>query len=1200
MAQYGFSHLHLHTEYSLLDGACRIGKLVDRAVELGQPAVAMTDHGVMYGTIDFYKACQKAGIKPIIGCEVYFVTGSRFDHDAATGQRNIHHLVLLAATNEGYTNLLRVVSAGHLEGYYYKPRVDLEVLAAHPEGLICMTACQAGVVASRILAGDQLGARQHLDQLRDIYGPENVYLELMQHGLEGQDEIIEGKLQLARETGTKVIATNDCHYVMPEDAQTHDVLLAIQTQSLLSDPKRMRFGANKFYMTSEEEMLALFPQCPEAVVNTAEIVERCNVELTLGHLNFPHFDVPEGHTLESYLRELCEQGIVPRYGSRRPDVVERMNYELGVIAHCQYSGYFLIVADYVRAARKMGMMTGPGRGSAAGSLVSYLLGICDIDPIRYSLLFERMLNPERASPPDIDLDFPDDRREEVLDYVREKYGRDRVAQIVTFNTMGAKQAVRDVGRVMDVPLARVDELAKAIPEGKDPDEKPWTLVSAAKNAPELKALIAADPELAQVVDYASKLEGISRHASVHAAAVVIADQPLIDVVPLKCDKGAVIAQFSMKPAEAAGLVKMDFLGLKTLTVLTSCLRLIRRNRGLDVDLYSLPLDDTSTYEMICRGETMAVFQLESEGMRNMLRQLHPDRFEHIIAAVALYRPGPMDYVPEFCAGRHGQEVKYLDERLRPILEETYGVILYQEQVMQIASALAGFSMPQAEIVMRAMSKKNFAKMQEVKPAFVQGCLDNGISEGTIAELWNRMETFCKYAFNKSHSTGYALIAYWTAYLKANYPAEFLAGHLTSVMDNTDDVARYVLECGRLDLKVRPPNVNLSDVGFSVRGTDVIFGLAAIKGFGQSAAAAIVKEREEHGPFGGLTDLCRRVAPLGVPKAAIKVLAQAGALSDLGERNALLAGLDSCYASAQKQQADAARGQNALFDEVDEALAETDALPKVPPMPDDEALQLEKELLGLYVSDHPLLRAQEKLLKCCTAMVEDLGQFADKSTLLVGGMITEAKTHTTRKGDTMMFFTLSGLSGSVEVTLFPRGYQKYGELVKKDELVVLEATVEYKAGYGKKNDYSNGGEEDEASAPERPEVKLLCDRVTPLAKARSASAKRREEADRAIAVPAEAPEQEEPAPPPAPVVRGPWICVEMLPEELSVAGLRQLQQTLGQHQGPQPVALIFGTNGSKRVVELGNAIRVEPTSELMYALSLVPGVGPVTENDYLAR
>lgn len=1191
MAQYGFSHLHLHTEYSLLDGACRIGKLVERAVALGQPAVAMTDHGVMYGAIDFYQACKKAGIKPIIGCEVYFVPGSRFDRDAAMGQKNIHHLVLLAATNEGYKNLLRVVSAGHLEGYYYKPRIDIEVLAANAEGLICMSACQGGVVATRILAGDMLGARQHLDQLRDIYGPENVYLELMQHGLEGQDDIIAGKLQLAHDTGTKVVATNDCHYVLPEDAETHDVLLAIQTQALLSDPKRMRFGADKFYMTSEEEMLALFPQCPEAIINTAEVAERCNVELTLGELNLPKFDVPEGETLASALRKLCYSHVEERFGSLREDVVKRLDYELEVIEQCNYSGYFLIVSDFIAEAKRRGMQVGPGRGSATGSVVSYLTGITEVDPIAHGLIFERMLNPERVSPPDIDLDFPDDRREEIIEYVREKYGRENVAQVCTFNTMGAKQAVRDVGRVMDVELNKINDLAKAIPEGKGS-----TLAKAMKESPDVIAMTKADPELAKVVEYASKLEGISRHSSVHAAAVVISDRNLTDVVPLKSDKGAVITQYSMNPVVDVGLVKMDFLGLKTLTIINHAVKAIKRNHGLDVDVLKIPRDDEKTYELLARGDTMAVFQLESEGMRNLLRELRPNKFEHVIALVALYRPGPMDSAPEFCAGRHGAEVKYLHPILQPILEETYGVILYQEQVMKVASDLAGFSMPQAEIIMRAMAKKQEKKMLEMKPQFFAGCKNNGVPEEAVQQVWDRMVTFSNYGFNKSHSAAYGLVAYWTAYLKANYPAEFLAAQLTSVMDNTDDVARYVLECGRLEIKVRPPNVNLSDAAFTVKHGDVIFGLAAIKGFGQSAAASIGEEREAGGPFASLNDFCRRMAS-SVAKAAIKTLAQAGALTDLGERNALVAGLDGCFASAQKTQADAARGQNALFDDVDEGTAEVDTLPKVPAMGDEEALQLEKELLGLYVSDHPLLRAQEKMLKCCTAMVEDLGQYADKSTLLVGGMITEAKTHQTKKGDTMMFFTLSGLSGSVEVTLFPRGYQKYGEFVKKDELVVLEATVEYKTSYSKRGN-NNGDSEDGEAPEERPEVKLLCERVTPLAKARTASVKRREEADKAITAPVEAAVVEEEAPPPVPVVRGPWICVEMHPEELSVRGLRHLQQVLSQHRGRQPVALIFGNNGDKRLVELGEDIRVEPTGELMNALRLVAGVGYIYEDDYL--
>lgn len=1193
MAQYGFSHLHLHTEYSLLDGACRLDRLVERCQALEMPAVAMTDHGVMYGAVDFYQACRKGGIKPIIGCEVYYTNGSRHDRDASLGQAGNHHLVLLAATNEGYRNLLRVVSAAHLEGFYYKPRTDLELLAANSEGLICLTACQAGLVSSRIMDNDMFGARQHLDQLREVYGPENVYIELMEHGLPGQAEINEGLLSLASQAGAKLVATNDCHYVAPEDASWHDVLLCIQTQATLNDPKRLRFGADKFYLRSEEEMLALFPQAPEAIINVAEVVERCNVELKLGELNLPKFDVPEGYTLASYLRELCTSRIVERYGSMREDVLRRLDYELDVIEQCHYSGYFLIVSDFIAEAKRRGMQVGPGRGSATGSVVSYLSGITEVDPIAHDLIFERMLNPERVSPPDIDLDFPDDRREEIIEYVREKYGRENVAQVCTFNTMGAKQAVRDVGRVLDVDLQRINDLAKAIPEGRG-----WTLAKAMQEAPDVKTMVETDPEIATVVDFASKLEGISRHSSVHAAAVVIADKPLTDVVPLKSDKGAVITQYSMGPVVDVGLVKMDFLGLKTLTIINDCVQAVRRNHGVDIDVLQIPRDDEKTYDLLARGDTLAVFQLESEGMRGLLRELRPHRFEHVIALVALYRPGPMDSAPEFCAGRHGAEVKYLDPKLKPILEETYGVILYQEQVMKVASDLAGFSMPQAEIIMRSMAKKQEEKMLQMKPLFFEGCQNNGVSLEAVQQIWDRMVTFSNYGFNKSHSAAYGLVAYWTAYLKANYPAEFLAAQLTSVMDHTEDIARYVLECGRMDLPVRPPNVNASQAGFAVADGAVVFGLGAIKNFGRNAALQIVEERERDGRFTSLNDFCRRMVPLNVAKAAIKTLIQAGALSELGERNALQAALDTCYATAQKHQADAARGQNALFDGLDDGGTDAalETLPKVPPMPDEEALQLEKELLGLYISDHPLRRAQEKLLKCCTACVEDLPQFLDKTTLLVGGMITEAKTHQTRKGDTMMFFTLSGLSASVEVTLFPKGYQKYGELIKKDELVIIEATVEYKAGYSKRNGNSTG-EDDEEHAEEQPEVKLLCERVTPLAKARAASNKRRQDAEAALGKSAD-PVEEEPATEIRRVPRGPWVRVELSLNELSRDVLPQVQKALRDHPGRERVALVFRGATDQRLVELGDTVRVESGPDLRAALQCLPAVVNVCETDHL--
>jgi DNA polymerase-3 subunit alpha len=1194
MSQYGFSHLHVHTEYSLLDGACRIDNLVKRAAELGMPGLAMTDHGVMFGAIDFYKACNKAGIKPLLGCEVYFTSGSRFDRDSSQGQSNTSHLVLLAETNEGYTNLLRLVSAGFTEGFYYKPRVDLELLAQNSRGLIALSACQAGVIASRIEAGDHAGARQHLEQLREVFGPENVYLELMEHGLEGQKEINSGVIRLADQSGAKLVATNDTHYVMPDEAALHDVLLCIQTNATLAEEKRLRFGADQFYLKSEEEMLALFPHVPEALANTAEIVERCNVSLTLGQLNLPQFDVPAGHTLGSYLRELCLARVEERYGSQREDVLQRLDYELDVIEKCNYSGYFLVVGDFIAEAKRRGILVGPGRGSATGSVVSYLLGIVEVDPIRYGLIFERMLNPERASPPDIDLDFPDDRREEIIDYVREKYGRDKVAQVITFNTMGSKAAVRDVGRVMGVPLERINGLCKVIPTVKD-----WTLQKIGEVS-EAQALLGQDQELQQVVDYAGRLEGMARHASVHAAAVVIAHKPLTEVVPLKTEKnGAVITQYAMKQVEDVGLVKMDFLALKTLNIIKDCLEAVRRNYGVDIDLLQMPLDDKPTYELLSRGETRAVFQLESEGMRKLLLDLQPHRFEQVIALVALYRPGPMSSAPDFCRGRHGGEVNYLHPLLKPILEETYGVILYQEQVMRVASELAGFSMPQAEIIMRAMAKKVEGKMLEMKPQFIQGCVANGVEESIAYEIFSRMETFANYGFNKSHSAAYGLVAYWTAYLKANYPAELLAAQLTAEMQDIKKVAYYVLECARMGLAVKAPNINRSGASFSVDRGEVVFGLAAIKNFGAISAQQIEQERQAGGTLTSLQDFCRRMVPYTLPKASAKTLILAGALDDLGERNALLAGLDGAYAAAQKQQADAARGQNSLFDDLSEALPEAgvDDLPKVPPMSEEQKLELEKELLGLYVSDHPLLRAQEKLQKCCTALVEDLPQYADKTNLLVGGMVAESKCINTRKGDAMMFFTLQGLSGEVEVTMFPRVYEKFGSLIQDDALLVVEGTLENKSGPVGMGPVEEETENGEFAEPERVEIKLLCNKVTPLDKARPASSKRREAAEAAYkpetngeAAPVEAPC--------GPRRCGPWACIRLESAEMTDTTLAELARALQQVPGRHRVALAICDEAGERLVALPQEWRVDCGAELVVATRQVPGVCQVYEENSL--
>jgi DNA polymerase-3 subunit alpha len=1150
-----FVHLHVHTEFSLLDGACRIKELVARAKELGMPAVAMTDHGVMYGAIDFYQACMKAGIKPIIGCEVYCATRSRFDREAA--DRSQAHLLLLAQDVDGYRNLLKIVSAAQLEGFYYKPRVDYDLLAQYPGGIIAMTACQQGNVARCILQDDPAGAAEHCRKLQSIFGAENVYLELMDHGIPEQARVIEGKLALSKELGIPLVATNDVHYVSREDYELQDVLLCIQTNSVLSDPTRLRFDEHEFYLKTEEEMRELFAAVPEAVENTFAVAERCNVQLELGKLMLPEFPVPEGHDLESYLRWWCEKAIPERYGEWREDVQQRLDYELDIIKQTSYTGYFLIVGDFIREARSRGILVGPGRGSATGSIVTYLLGISDVDPLKYGLIFERMLNPERASPPDIDLDFPDQRREEIIEYVKEKYGRDQVAQVVTFSTMGAKAAIRDVGRVYGLPLDKVNATATLVPVGPK-----VTLKSALDEIPELRQLIEADPEIARVYDMAKRLEGISRHSGVHAAAVVISDRVLTDYVPLRGEKdGTITTQYSMNPVVDVGLVKMDFLGLKTLTIIENTLRAVERSHGVTVDLYGLPLDDPKTYALLCAGDTAAVFQLESEGMRNLLRDLQPDRFEHLIACVALYRPGPMSSAPQFCAGRHGGAVEYLHPDLEPILKETYGVILYQEQVMRTASVLAGFTMPQAEIIMRAMAKKQAAKMQQMKPLFLDGCVAHGASREAAEEIFARMETFSSYGFNKSHSTAYALVAYWTAYLKANYPAEFLAAQLTTVMDNTDDVAKYVAECRRMRIKILPPSVNRSYAEFNVEDGAIIFGIGAIKNIGPAVGHAIAAEREANGRYSSLQDLCRRLPSNSMQKGALKILIQAGAFDDFGDRNALLAVHEQAYSAAQKHQADIAVGQNSLFGDLTgpaDARTFDDRLPtNVPSMTDDEKLQMEKEFLGMYVSSHPLEKVREKLENATTASIADLEQFPDGAQVVLGGMVREVKPYTTKNGDRMVFFGIADLTSEIELTAFPSVYERIKDFLVRDAILVVDAKVQR----------GIPGREEQDGA-----VKLLCDKALPIDRARKAPERKRQEAEAARAKYAEA-KREKPAP-----INIPRVVVEIDPQRTNTALLSQLRAVISASPGPQSVVLLISDNGHTRRVLLGDGFRVNCSSD----------------------
>ncbi len=1168
-----FAHLHVHSEYSLLDGACRIKDLAARAAELEMPAMALTDHGVMYGAIDFYQACQKAGVKPILGCEVYVAARTRFDREGQIDRANCH-LTLLAETLDGYRNLLKIVSASHLEGFYYRPRVDMELLDQYHEGIIAMSACLQGAVAQAVVQQSVNAAADQAARLREIFGADHFYLELMDNGLPQQLRANAGLREVAARLDLPLVATNDAHYLHQADAEMHDVLLCIQTGATLHEANRLKFDTDQFYLRTPSEMAALFPDCPEALTNTIEVAERCNVELKLGELMLPRFDVPEGHDLSSYLRHLCEQALPTRYGAQvSPEAIDRLNYELDVIDQCNYSGYFLIVSDFVQEAKRRGMLVGPGRGSATASVVAYLLGIVDVDPLRYGLIFERMLNPERKSPPDIDMDFPDDRREEIMEYVKEKYGREQVAQVGTFNTMGPRAAIRDVGRVLGVALDKVDRVAKLVPGVKA------SIADALDQVPELQALVREDSEVARVMDLASRLEGLARHVSVHAAAVVISDRVLTDYVPLRGEKdGTISTQYAMNPVVEVGLVKMDFLGLKTLTVIDRTVQAVKRNHGVEVDLYNLPLDDEKTYDLLSRGDTVAVFQLESEGMRQLLRDLQPNRFEHVIALVALYRPGPMASAPQFCAGRHGAIVEYLDPRLKPLLEETYGVILYQEQVMQIAQEIAGFSMPQAEIIMRAMAKKQAAKMEQMKPLFLEGCLKNGLSPEATQTLFERMETFSNYGFNKSHSAGYGLVAYWTAYLKANYAAEFMAAHLSTVMDKSEDVAKAVTEVRRLGLKVRPPSVNQSEAGFSVAEGDVVFGLAAIKGFGLAGAEAIVAEREAGGPFGGLWNFCRRMPGDKVQRAAIKTLAEAGAFDKFGERNAVLAVVEQAAAAGQRHQRDQAEGQGAFsFGETpvtSEApgagsLAEP-ALPDVPPMSDEDLLDVERRVLGLYVSAHPLEKNADRVAQCTTARVEDVSEYPTKCPLQVAGLVEEARRHLTRKGDPMMYVTLQGVADSVEVTVFPSAFEACVDILVPGNLAVVAGKVERRDRNGNSGEHRSGG------------AKLLCDRAWPLAEAPKVYKKKKGEAEEARR--RYAAELAAPPPPPPPNVVIEIDALTMVPEDL-----RDVRGLLEQFPGYQHVVLRYLGNGTRRRVRLGDRFRVNLDGDLSVRARKLPVV-----------
>ncbi|MFD0692465.1 DNA polymerase III subunit alpha, partial [Paenibacillus sp. GCM10027628] len=1043
-----FVHLHVHSEYSLLDGAARMEELVSQAAALGMTSLALTDHGVMYGAIAFYKACKQRGIKPIIGCEVYYTAGS-IREKGTRQEQPIYHLILLAKNLQGYQNLMKLCSIGHLQGFHYKPRIDYEHLAKHAEGLICLSSCLGSEISQHLLHDRKEEARKAAERYRDIFG-DDFFLEIQDHGMVEQKKVMIAMIELSEQTGIPLIATNDVHYVREPDHVVQDILICIGTGKTVEDKDRLRMGTSQMYLKSEEEMRRLFVHVPEALANTAVVAARCDLELEFGKSILPKFrPIPEDLTAGAYLKELCLQGLEQRYGIKpdwqdpdsqlRKQAEERLSYELGVIEKMGFSDYFLIVWDFIRYAHEKGIMTGPGRGSSAGSLVAYVLRITNVDPLQYKLLFERFLNPERITMPDIDIDFSDERRDEVIDYVVAKYGQEHVAQIITFGTMAAKAAVRDVGRVLNLPYGEVDRAAKTIP-----NQLGMTLSEALKVSPELKSLSEKQPKTAELLNMAMRVEGMPRHASTHAAGVVISREPLTQYVPLQEGTAqTALTQYTMEHLEAIGLLKMDFLGLRTLSIIERTLNWIEQMEGVRIDFNKLNMDqDLTTYEMLSKGDATGVFQLEGNGVRKVLKDLKPSVFEDIISVVALYRPGPMEFIPKYIAGKHGQmEVVYPHPTLEPILRDTYGIIVYQEQIMQIASSMAGFSLGEADLLRRAVSKKKREVLDEERAHFVAGSLKQGFNTDEANHVYDMIVRFADYGFPRAHATAYGVLAFQTAYLKAHYPIYFMASMLTAVMGNHRKVAEYVDECRRMKLAVLPPDVNGSGTVFTPdREGAIRFGLAAIKNVGTHAIDAILSERKQ-GPFESLLDFCRRVDLRVCNKRVIESLIQGGAFDTLGGHRAqLMAILDETIASATKWRKERDDLQLHLFGFVEEPNWEVE-VPDIPPMPQSKQLEYEKELLGMYISGHPLDAYAELFAELEADKLHELQELPDNSEVIVAGMILSNKTIVTKKGQPMAFMELEDRIEKVEVVLFPETWKQAAPLVQKGRLVLVRAKLQ---------------------------------------------------------------------------------------------------------------------------------------------------------------
>ena len=1050
-----FTHLHVHTEYSLLDGSNKIKEYVDRVRELGMDSAAITDHGVMYGVIDFYRAARAAGINPILGCEVYVAPGSRFDREAGSGDDRYYHLVLLAENNQGYSNLMKIVSKGFVEGFYYKPRVDLSLLEKYHEGIIALSACLAGEVARFLTRGMYEDAKKAALRYQDIFGKGNFFLELQDHGIPEQQNVNQQLLKIHRETGIELVATNDVHYTLAEDAQPHDVLLCLQTGKKLADKDRMRYEGGQYYVKSPEEMERLFPYAPEALENTHKIAQRCHVEIEFGVTKLPKFDVPEGYTSWEYLNELCFRGLEERYQPVTEELKERLNYELSTIRNMGYVDYFLIVWDFIKYARDHDIMVGPGRGSAAGSLVAYTLGITQLDPIRYDLLFERFLNPERVSMPDIDVDFCFERRQEVIDYVRRKYGDDCVVQIVTFGTLAARGVIRDVGRVMDLPYAQVDTIAKMIPQ-----ELNITIDKALQMNPEFKKAYEEQKEIHDLIDTAKRLEGLPRHTSMHAAGVVISQKDVSEYVPLsRASDGSIVTQFTMTTLEELGLLKMDFLGLRTLTVIQNAVHLIEQDAGVKLDMQHIDYNDKKVLDSLGTGRSDGVFQLESAGMKNFMKELKTKSLEDVIAGISLYRPGPMDFIPQYIRGKNRPDtIKYDCPQLEPILKPTYGCIVYQEQVMQIVRNLAGYTLGRSDLVRRAMSKKKAAVMEKERQNFVYGneeegvpgCIANGISEQTANKIYDDMIDFAKYAFNKSHAAAYAVVSYQTAFLKYYYPVEFMAALMTSVIEMPTKVAEYIQVCRQMNIKILPPDVNRGAYGFSVDNGAIRYGLSAIKSVGRPVINALVEEREANGEYRSLKDFIERLTGT-VNKRAIENFIKAGALDCLeGNRRQKMLVYGQIVDSIAQEKKNSFAGQMSLFDLVsDEEKKEYEIrMPDVEEYDKEMILAFEKDVLGIYLSGHPLERYRNIMEKMISAKTTDfqpdeesgIPKVYDGQKVIIGGMITEKTIKYTRNNKVMAFLTVEDLLGTVEIVVFPRDYEKWQSMLNEDARVFVQGRV----------------------------------------------------------------------------------------------------------------------------------------------------------------